>query len=51
MCMCTSLADILMLHVNTGGVKVDEWPEAPRGADEEIARVTNLLKTYLMQHF
>ncbi len=33
------------------GVKVDEWPEAPRGADEEIARVTNLLKTYLMQHF
>lgn len=33
------------------GPRVDEWPDAPRGTDEEIARVTNLLKAYLMQYF
>jgi len=33
------------------GPRVDEWPDAPRGTDEEIARVTNLLKAYLIQYF
>jgi len=33
------------------GPRVDEWPDAPRGADEEIMRVTDRLRTYLKQHF
>lgn len=33
------------------GTKVDEWPDAPRGADAEIARVSTLLKLYFQEHF
>ncbi len=33
------------------GAKVDEWPEAPRGANEKIAQVTGLLKTYFLEYF
>ncbi len=33
------------------GSRVDEWPEAPRGADEEIAQVTGLLKAFFEKNF
>jgi len=32
------------------GVKVDEWAEAPHGNDDEIAKVSGLLKKYLQDH-
>jgi len=33
------------------GSKVDEWPQAPHGSNEEIAKVSNLLKEYIHDHF
>jgi histidine triad (HIT) family protein len=33
------------------GPSVDEWPEAPRGADEEIVRVAARIRTYLVEQY
>ena len=33
------------------GSKVDEWPQAPHGSNEEIARVSIELKKYFLEHF
>lgn len=33
------------------GSKVDEWPQAPHGSNEEITRVSNELKNYFNEHF
>ena len=32
------------------GPKVDEWPDAPRGGEAEIAQVADRLRTYLLEH-
>ncbi len=32
------------------GLKVDEWPEAPRGGEAEIAQVAARLRAYLNEH-
>jgi len=33
------------------GSKVDEWPQAPHGSNEEIAMVSIELKKYFLEHF
>ena len=33
------------------GPKVDEWPEAPRGGEAEIAQVADRLRAYLSEHY
>jgi hypothetical protein len=33
------------------GPKVDEWPDAPRGGEAEIAPVADRLREYLREHF
>jgi diadenosine tetraphosphate (Ap4A) HIT family hydrolase len=32
------------------GSKVDEWPEAPRGGEAEIAQVADRVRVYLREH-
>jgi diadenosine tetraphosphate (Ap4A) HIT family hydrolase len=32
------------------GPKVDEWPDAPRGAEAEIDAIASRLRTYLLQY-
>ena len=32
------------------GTKVDEWPDAPRGGEAEIAQVADRLRAYLLEH-
>jgi diadenosine tetraphosphate (Ap4A) HIT family hydrolase len=31
------------------GSKVDEWPEAPKGSEKEITKLTSLLRQYLIE--
>ena len=33
------------------GPKVDDWPEAPKGAEAEIAQVTERLRAFLKEHY
>ncbi len=33
------------------GQKVDEWPNAPKGGDAEIAQVADRLRQYLSEHY
>jgi len=33
------------------GPKVDEWPEAPRGGEAEIAEVAARVRTFLREHY
>lgn len=33
------------------GTKVDEWPEAPKGAEAEIAQVARRLRDFLQRHY
>jgi diadenosine tetraphosphate (Ap4A) HIT family hydrolase len=33
------------------GPKVDEWPDAPRGGEAEIAQVADRLREYLNEHY
>ncbi len=33
------------------GLKVDEWPGAPRGGEAEIAQVADRLRAYLNEHY
>jgi diadenosine tetraphosphate (Ap4A) HIT family hydrolase len=33
------------------GAKVDKWPQAPRGADEEIESMNHMLHDYFNMHF
>jgi diadenosine tetraphosphate (Ap4A) HIT family hydrolase len=33
------------------GSKVDNWPEAPRGGETEIAQVADKLRAYLREHY
>jgi diadenosine tetraphosphate (Ap4A) HIT family hydrolase len=33
------------------GPKVDEWPEAPRGGEADIAQVADRLRAYLSEHY
>jgi diadenosine tetraphosphate (Ap4A) HIT family hydrolase len=33
------------------GLRVDEWPEAPRGADGEIEMVANRVRAFRRHHY
>jgi len=33
------------------GPKVDDWPEAPRGGEAEIAQVADRLRAYFHEHY
>ena len=33
------------------GTKVDEWPEAPKGAEAEIAQVADRIRAYFKEHY
>jgi diadenosine tetraphosphate (Ap4A) HIT family hydrolase len=33
------------------GPKVDEWPDAPRGGEAEIAQVADRMRAYLREHY
>jgi histidine triad (HIT) family protein len=33
------------------GLKVDEWPDAPKGGEVEIAQVADRLREYLSEHY
>jgi len=33
------------------GTKVDEWPQAPRGKEPEIALVSDRLRTFFREHY
>ncbi|PKN89932.1 MAG: HIT family protein [Chloroflexi bacterium HGW-Chloroflexi-4] len=32
------------------GSKVDEWPDAPKGSEEELTKLTSLLRQYMIEH-
>jgi diadenosine tetraphosphate (Ap4A) HIT family hydrolase len=33
------------------GIKVDEWPQAPKGGEDEITGVTNRVRKYLQENY